>query len=441
MVRRIPYRWMLAAALVIPGTARAQDSLEYAVKFVCGRVGAVLRTVPPLAPGSYYTTINLHNPNPDSLTFRVKFAQALQGKGGPISGFSSLFLRSDGALSVSCDAILRPLKSPAFAEGYTVFQARLPLDVTAVYTTAGANGYVTSEDVERIHPRVIVPASGARLGSIVFSRVPGYADAWIMRADGSALTQITNTPSMLENSPDWAPDGSKIAFQKTAAVGGNLDIWTMNPDGSGQVDLTNAAGADFWPAWSPDGAKIAFTRDSTGKFQIYVMNANGTSQTNVSKNGFKDFQPDWSPDGTKIVFASMRDSTNPSKSQIYVMPAMGGPATRLTHNAFSDQEPKWCGSKIVFQSTRDGNFEIYVMNQDGTGQTNISNNPPTVPGTGSDDWPHWSPDCSKVVFASHRVTDNSEIYVMNPDGSGVTQLTHDATRFSSEPAWGTYTIP
>jgi Tol biopolymer transport system component len=72
--------------------------------------------------------------------------------------------------------------------------------------------------------------------------------------------------------------------------------------------------------------------------------------------------------------------------------------------------------KIIFTSDRDGNDEIYVMNTDGSGQTNLTNNPAT------DSRPAWSPDGLKIVFTSSR-DDNSEIYVMNADGSGQTRLT------------------
>jgi dipeptidyl aminopeptidase/acylaminoacyl peptidase len=66
--------------------------------------------------------------------------------------------------------------------------------------------------------------------------------------------------------------------------------------------------------------------------------------------------------------------------------------------------------RIAFQSFRDGNYEIYTMNPDGTVQTNVSNN------SADDDFPAWSPDGTKIAFSSNR-DGNSDIYVMNSDGS------------------------
>src|SRR2546422_3055032 len=89
------------------------------------------------------------------------------------------------------------------------------------------------------------------------------------------------------------------------------------------------------------------------------------------------------------------------------------------------------GSKILFETNRDGNWEVYVMNADGSGPLNLSNNPASE----DPDWtaPAWSPDGSKIAFRSDR-DGNLEIYVMNADGSGVTRLT-SAPGADWNPAW------
>jgi len=118
----------------------------------------------------------------------------------------------------------------------------------------------------------------------------------------------------------------------------------------------------------------------------------------------------WSPDGTKIAFNSGRPGV------IDVMNSDGSGQTNLTNNPDSgDSEPAWSpdGSRILFVSARDGNSEIYVMNADGSGQTNLTNNPDS-----GDSEPAWSPDGSRILFVSWR-GGNAEIYVMNADGSGI----------------------
>ena len=90
--------------------------------------------------------------------------------------------------------------------------------------------------------------------------------------------------------------------------------------------------------------------------------------------------------------------------------------------------PSVPAEKIAFMSDRDGNFEIYVMNSDGTAQTQVTNN-----AAGNHD-PAFSPDGSKIAFASER-DGNEEIYIMNSDGTAPTRLTNNAAR-DFDPSFG-----
>ncbi|MDP2949524.1 MAG: PxKF domain-containing protein [Chloroflexota bacterium] len=120
----------------------------------------------------------------------------------------------------------------------------------------------------------------------------------------------------------------------------------------------------------------------------------------------------------KIVFASDRDGN----WEIYVMNADGSGQVKLTNNLADDQFPAWSadGTKIAF--SRD--CDIYVMNADGSGQTNLTNDLLTCDGQ-----PTWPPDGSKIVFHS-----DSEIYVMDADGSNRTNLTN-SPEDEYDPAW------
>ena len=120
---------------------------------------------------------------------------------------------------------------------------------------------------------------------------------------------------------------------------------------------------------------------------------------------------------TKIAFTSDRDVN----LEIYTMNADGTGQTNISNNAASDSAPFWSfdNSKIAFTSFRDGNYEVYAMNADGTGQTRLTNNP------ASDQLGCYSPDGSKIAFTSDR-DGNNEIYLMNADGTGQTRLTNNA---------------
>ncbi|HEX7049665.1 MAG TPA: LpqB family beta-propeller domain-containing protein [Longimicrobiales bacterium] len=127
----------------------------------------------------------------------------------------------------------------------------------------------------------------------------------------------------------------------------------------------------------------------------------------------------------QIMFIGNRDGNY----EIYVMNVDGSGLENLTNDPATDYYPVWSpdGTKIAFVSDRDGNVEIYVMNADGSGQTNLTKH------TGGDGFPVWSPDGSRIAFVSQR-DGNKEIYVMNVDGSGQTNLTNDPAT-DAEAAW------
>ena len=128
---------------------------------------------------------------------------------------------------------------------------------------------------------------------------------------------------------------------------------------------------------------------------------------------------------TRIVFASVRDGN----SEIYVMNTDGTGQTNLTNNITGDFNPASSpdGTRIAFNSDRDGNSEIYVMNADGTEQTRLTNNPAIDAG------PVWSPDGTKIAFHSDR-DGNGEVYVMNADGTGIIRIT-EISGDDIYPAW------
>jgi Tol biopolymer transport system component len=107
------------------------------------------------------------------------------------------------------------------------------------------------------------------------------------------------------------------------------------------------------------------------------------------------------------------------------MRADGSDLIQLTSSSGANSEPFYSpdGSKIVFASGRDGNENIYVMNADGTGQVRLTDDPAT------DGEPQWTPDGSKIVFYSNR-SGGAQIHIMDADGANVVQLTS-----STGPNW------
>lgn len=130
-------------------------------------------------------------------------------------------------------------------------------------------------------------------------------------------------------------------------------------------------------------------------------------------------------DATRFAFQSDRNGNY----DIYLMQVNGSHLTRLTQSPADDISPVWSpdGKKIAFVSFRDGDWELYTMNADGSSQTRLTNS------ARYDGSPAWSPDGSKIIFASER-DGNREIYSIDATGSNPQRLTTN-TRIDDQPDW------
>ena len=124
---------------------------QYAAKFLCtANIPGTSQTTTSLLPGSYQTVVNIHNPNKDTASLRMKIAVA----GGPISGFKKSKLAPDEAAKVDCSAIRNfGVQAIHGVEGFLVIESDLSLDVIAVYTAGKSE--VQSIDVEQVRERQI----------------------------------------------------------------------------------------------------------------------------------------------------------------------------------------------------------------------------------------------------------------------------------------------
>jgi Tol biopolymer transport system component len=288
-----------------------------------------------------------------------------------------------------------------------------PTQATTATNTVVPTGEPPTQTVIPTQPSSIL------IGKIAFqSYGDGNSEIYIMNSDGSGQINLTVNSSH-DKHPAWSPDGKKIAFDSNRD--GNYQIYVMNADGSGQNKLTTQ-GANLTPAWSRDGKQIAFASYRDGGYMaLYVMNADGSGQTRLTDNKADHWFPTWSPDSKRIAFSSNSPSPGTTPYSIFIINEDGSDLKIATIDAHAnDGSPNWSpdGKWIAYtRAVSPSREDIMLVNPIDSaikGLTGI---------TAHENCPSWSPDNKWIAFSSDR-DGNFEIYVMHADGSGQTRLTN-----------------
>jgi TolB protein len=190
------------------------------------------------------------------------------------------------------------------------------------------------------------------------------------------------------------------------------------------------------PRWSPDGKRIAFVRDGS----IYVARADGSKERRLTRAGgtwFPANSPAWSPDGSRIAFGGIQD--------IFTVTVAGAKVARLTHSPkpwLGNFTPAYSpdGKRIAFARSTDAfNSDIFLVNANGTRLVRLTKSKGTDSRLGEEHGPAWSPDGRSLVYVSNR--DRSfELYRIDVSGRSERRLTRtpsgaydeDAPRFSRD---------
>lgn len=267
---------------------------------------------------------------------------------------------------------------------------------------------------------VIALADGRGIpGGVAFNSMrDGNAEIYTMDGDGGNQTRITEDPAT-DVDPAISPNGRDIVF--TSNRSGNNDIYVVDRGGGNPVNLTKNPANDGWARWSPNGHQIVFHSNRDGNFELYVMESDGVLPIRLTNHPGIDQFPDWSPNGKQIVFRRDND--------IYVLDLTTRETERLTAAPPLNQMAAWSpnGQHIVFMSARDGYPSVFTMDADGANQVNRT---PKSEGDEASVWmsraPSWSRNGHEIYFTSFRpVTGgDTEVFVMNADGSDVRRLTH-----------------
>ncbi len=228
-------------------------------------------------------------------------------------------------------------------------------------------------------PTLVAEAQTLR-GRIIFSSAyDGNAEIYLMYADGTQLTRLTNHPGN-DTEPVWSPDGQRIAFVSDRS--GHNEIYVMNADGTEVTRLTLGASDKISPAWSPNGQQLVFVDLRNETFDrrdsgIYQINADGGNLTGIPVGGTDEFNPIWSQYGGYILYqtgvelrvttvdaseirtlgnGSQPDLSPDGKQLVYVIFNRG--SGRIANDHVTPTETRWLNSSPFF-IFRPGNAELY----------------------------------------------------------------------------------
>lgn len=281
------------------------------------------------------------------------------------------------------------------------------------------------------------PLAAAEITSqqIVFtSDRSGTEEIWAIGVDGTGATRLTDASrlgGMGDLDPSWSPGADLIAFN-TYRFGG-WKIGLMGPDGSQIRRLTNNDRSVYEgsAAWSPDGRRVAFMRYRSEQ-GIWICDADGGNARRVVDNGrdyYRHAQPSWSADGSRLLFVSSADGNY----DIWSVRTDGTDRRRVTATGHDELAPTMSpdGARILFYSNRDGHYETYVMDADGSnpvrltfsrgGASTLEEGPS---GTDAFD-PAWSPD-GRFIALVEAHEGQRDIYVTRADGTGRLRVTRSA---------------
>ena len=247
--------------------------------------------------------------------------------------------------------------------------------------------------------------------NVAFDRI------FLTNTDGTGQEPVTaKSPSVFDEHPAWAPDGTRIAYHSGPGTFPGYSIWVVNADGSGKVKITEDPVNGLWPSWSPDGTQIAFTdiNQREDNCQIFLVAPDGTGLTQLT-DGPRDLFPAWAPDGTVFFIRRQGPLCFDPSGDVFAVGTDGTGLRQITTFGYVGGfgiSPD--GKTIAYHDTKSRQIVVYPL--DGK--------QPPLPVFDVDFrtyfiQPSWSPDGRTIAIAASDwgIPFGSKLYLVNADGS------------------------
>ncbi|MCI0410546.1 MAG: protein kinase [Acidobacteria bacterium] len=237
--------------------------------------------------------------------------------------------------------------------------------------------------------------------------------------------------------PAWSPNGSRIAYWAVVGGSGQRDLFSIPSGGGEPVRITEDTALDWNPAWSPDGQMLYFISDRDGSMNIWrvpIDEATGKVQgplqsvTQGVSGGARDLSI--SADGHRLVYGSevmsrniVRFAFDPSAGKVEGDPFWVTRGSEPVNSPDPSPDGEWVA--FIMQGKKE---DLFVSRSDGSGRRQLTDD------AARDRIPRWSPDGKKIAFYSDR-SGSYEIWTINPDGSGLTQITDAPGHTLLYPIW------
>jgi len=281
------------------------------------------------------------------------------------------------------------------------------------------------EMARRFADAILLAATGKRGPfdsklAFVSTRGGRFKEIYTSWLDGGSMFRVTDNPT-INLFPNFDRNGSHLIYLSYKSF--TPELYVVDLDRKLETRISPGLGQAVGGTLTPDG-QIIGAYERGGRTNLYLLSQAGTMIRPLTDNHAINVSPSMCPDGGQFVFTSDRSGT----PQVYIQGLDGGDARRITYKGSYNTAPAFSPDcKQIAYESREGGFQIYVINTDGTGVKQLTQ-------SGSNQGPSWSPDGRYIAFSSNR-GGGSRIYLMRAlDGYVIAPLTEGQGN-DSNPAW------